>query len=483
MGMSQPSSPTRDDLDLVFGHNSIGDTAEARARSSDRLFGRGQDHLGLYREGMTARALTAWEAYRTFGFELLRDAVVDEPAVITTDSSEPARTLRHRRRSLGLEFDDLARHTNLPIEILQRAENERQGSSIRNLEHIAQALGLDERLLALQPGAGGDERLGVRLRTLAGIDSNHLTPRAVVRFAECAWVIAAQTRLSRLVGATSTALVRFTADERYGDWRQPAWEIGFDLARKTRKILGIGASEPIPSMRELCERGLGVPLVQVDLPKTLAGATIDTVTEDSRARGIVVNIEGANQSEWVRRMTIAHELGHLLWDPEDKLHRLSVDAYDDIERDAENRRDPVEQRANAFAVEFLAPTTAVRQVLEGYRDRPEIGLRAVMDRFGISRTAARFHVENALKRTMQLQPFEAQVTAAPTDEWKARESFGLDWFKPESVPPQRRGRFAGLVVAAERQGLLSEDTACSYLAVVPTDYRAHWRTIQSLHGA
>lgn len=483
MGMSQPASPTRDDLDLVFGLDSVGATAEARARTSNRLFGRGQDHLGLYREGMPARALTAWEAYRTFGFELLREAVVDEPAVITTDASEPARTLRYRRRSLGLELDDLARLTDLPVEILQRAENERQGSSIRDLEHIAQALGLDERLLALQPGAGGDERLGVRLRQLAGVDSNHLTPRAVVRFAECAWVIAAQTRLTRLVGASSAALARFSPDERYGDWRRPAWELGFELARKTRKLLGLSASDPIPSMRDLCERGLGVPLVQVDLPKTLAGATIDTLTDDDRARGIVVNIEGANQSEWVRRMTIAHELGHLLWDPEDKLHRLSVDAYDDIERDAENRRDPVEQRANAFAVEFLAPTAAVRQLFEGYRDRPEVGLRAVMVRFGISRTAARFHVENAYKRALQLQPVEALVAAAPTDEWKARESFGLDWFKPESVPPQRRGRFAGLVVAAERQGLLSEDTACSYLAVSPADYRAHWRTIQSLYGA
>jgi Zn-dependent peptidase ImmA (M78 family)/transcriptional regulator with XRE-family HTH domain len=482
MEMSERLTPTREELDLVFGSDSVGDTAEARARSSSRRFGRGQDHLGLYRDGMSARALSAWEAYRTFGFELLREAVIDEPAVITSDANEPARTLRHRRESLGLKVDELARYTDLSVDILERAENARRGSSIRDLEHIAQALGLDERLLALQPGAGGDERLGVRLRQLAGVDSSHLTPRAVVRFAECAWVIAAQTRLARLLGASSAALSRFTADERYGDWRRPAWEFGFDLARETRRILGIDASDPIPSIRDLCERELGVPLVQVDLPKSLAGATIDTVTKDGRARGIVVNIEGANQNEWVRRMTIAHELGHLLWDPEDKLHHLSVDVYDDIERDAENRHDSVEQRANAFAVEFLAPTAAVRQLFEGYRDRPEAGLRAVMTHFGISRKAARFHVENAYKRALQLQPVEPQVTAVPTDEWKARESYGLDWFKPESVPLQRRGRFASLVVAAEQTALLSEDTACSYLAVSAADYRAHWRTIQSLFG-
>ena len=64
-------------------------------------------------------------------------------------------------------------------------------------------------------------------------------------------------------------------------------------------------------------------------------------------------IRTAPTSIWVRRATVAHELGHLLFDPV-QLDRVRVDTYQSNEIDPEShltpRPDVVEQRANAFSI-------------------------------------------------------------------------------------------------------------------------------------
>jgi hypothetical protein len=179
-------------------------------------------------------------------------------------------------------------------------------------------------------------------------------------------------------------------------------------------------------------------------------------------RGIAVNVSGLNKNDWVRRATIAHELGHLLWDPDQSLKSLVVDTFGDIEdQPPQLKLDPVEARANAFAIEFLAPQQHALEIFHSSKDK-EAGIRDVMVHFGVSFTSAKFQIWNALERSISLDSFAVR-DVEPTDEWKGRESFTNDYFIPRDVPISRRGYFAWYVVAAMRKGLISADSAASFL--------------------
>ena len=241
-------------------------------------------------------------------------------------------------------------------------------------------------------------------------------------------------------------------------------------------------ADPVASMREFVESTLGIPVVQADLPQRIAGAIIAAPDSDNKSRrGIVLNTTGFNKNPLVRRATLAHEVGHLLFDSEQRLETVRVDSYAGLAGNPEQPGlvDYVEQRANAFAISFLAPAEAVRALIE-----PPLSERDVADtvtRFGISLTAAQFHIKNAYSMDYPI-PI---ATTLPIDEnkWRAVEDYGVDYFPIEATPILRRGRFSGLVVAALRQRLLSIDTAASYLNCSNELLQAKADTVQSMHPA
>lgn len=448
-------------LAQVFGPDSNGDTVEARARSSSRLFVRSQDHLAVYKTAATGRVLTAWEALQAFGFDMLELAVTDGPTVLVPDPREPAESLINRRHQLGLDSDDVARAAEIDVDLLTRAETASERVPIRALERIAVVLGLDERLIAYEPGAGGDSGLAVRLKSLSKGETR-FTSATVLTLDEAAWVIGTQGRLQQWL-SFEEGWRRFEPSANYG-WRgAPIWDQGYFLARQTREILGIPLDEPIRNLRELCEVELGVPLVQLTMPPRIAGATL----VNGETRGIAINLAGYNENVWVRRATVAHELGHLLWDPDQQLNSLAVDQYADLYTGQRNV-DRMEQRANAFAAEFLAPQAAVSRVFDE-ADTRENGLRAVMETFGVSYSLARYQIWNASNQMMSLDSLRVKNTT-PTMDWEALETYAVDYFPIRSVPSTRRGEFAGAVVAAEKAGLISRDTACSYLRCSESEY-------------
>ena len=235
-------------------------------------------------------------------------------------------------------------------------------------------------------------------------------------------------------------------------------------------MLNIGETEPIPSMKWLVENSLGIPVVQEQLADRFAGATV----ANGRDRGIVINERGQNANVWVRRMTVAHELCHLLWDPDASLDRLRVDRYDDLQIDYDRPRDLVEIRANAFAISFLAPPQAIENMAKANLNTTEI-VRQVMTTYGVSATAATYHVSNIVRR--DVTGVTARELPPPSDEWIAAENMTVDWFPLKETPISRRGRFAYLVVRAFRKGLISGDTAAVYLRSTEEAFRRHQATI------
>lgn len=462
------------ELDFVFGQNSSGSTPEERALSSDVTYVRSQDQLAYYKPEATGRILTAYEALDIFGFERLGRLAHEGVIPIVVDISEPAATISNRRESLGLSHESLAKKIKVTEEDVRRSEDPAQRSPIRTLEKIARVLGLDERFITVEQGSKGDPDLAIRLRTLRN-EQPSFSESNVLALGEASWIIAAQERLQRWLGKNAAALDKFQPSSNYGEPDYPAYQHGYYLAGETRKILDIDLKTPIESMRELCETVLGIPLIQMELPKNVAGATLSSVNH----RGIVVNTIGDNENEWVRRVTIAHELGHLLWDPDQHLSNLKVDDYKDLEDfDPGRKRDYVEQRANAFAVEFMAPSAAVEEFV-GKKD-PTDCLRQVMEHFGLSFISARYHLWNIFERNHDLQDFQVKDTS-PTDEWKGKESFAIDFFEPNCVPISRRSKFAGLVANAEIKHLISSQTAAEYLNCSEEEYQNNRENIISIY--
>jgi hypothetical protein len=211
--------------------------------------------------------------------------------------------LRDRREQLGLEIRNVANQANVDRDIVVAAEESKR-LPIKAYEKIARVLGLDERYLSYASEPRGNERVTVRLRTI-GRDYPKITPSVVAALAEAAWVAMRQLELEEQLALRPTPH-GLTHNPSYGDAHFPAYEWGYQLARQAREALNLG-DEPIRSLRDLTEKQLGFPLIQSGLGTYVAGATLEL--RDRRA--IVVNIDGKNRHAYVRRATVAHELGHL----------------------------------------------------------------------------------------------------------------------------------------------------------------------------
>jgi Zn-dependent peptidase ImmA (M78 family)/transcriptional regulator with XRE-family HTH domain len=458
------------ELERVFGSDSSGSTAEQRAKTSARIFIRSQLQLAEDNSLATGHRMTATEALVSYGWESLKRVAADGSCPLITDQKEPATTLRLRRIALNLTLEQVARQSNLSASLIKRAEEHGALSRIRDLEQVAQTLALNDKLIGVTAGAKGDERLGVRLREMAKArDSRRFSPTDVLQLAESAWVISSQASLRTMNEGPYGVLHRFY--QKSWDYNYPSYEKGYALAKETRQRVDMDQSEPIESLKSLVEDRLGISVVQQALSNKFAGATVD----NSGVRGVVVNEKGMNANVWVRRMTLAHELCHLLWDPDTRLDRLRVDDYETIE----NSTDSVEIRANAFAVAFLAPPEGVRAVMRESSSHV-VGLSEVMDRFGISATAAKYHIRNVTGLDVSHVALSSLPTAS--DDWIGRENLTVDYFRPSSTPISRRGKFAWFVVSVWKKKLITLDTASLYLKCSEDDFTQSVDFIQSALG-
>ena len=435
---------------------------------SPELFVRGKYQLARYELGSaaTGRRLTEFEVRAAY--DPMVFAEIDErlSAVLLRSRGAIEQTLRRQREDLGVTRGQLASAAGVDLEVVEDAETDADKRELRELEHLAFILGLDPALLSVRERAGADSELGVRLRVLEQDSETRegalLAPRTVLRFSEAASIILSQNRLQDWLDKPEEA----SDFEPSSDYGPPAWRAGYRLAEHARERLGIGL-KPVRSMRELVEHRLGIPIIQVELPPAIAGATISSHGQ----RGIVLNVRGANTNVWIRRTTLAHELAHILFDPEAELESVRVDSYKQLERDTEDDRQQkdVERRANAFAVDFLAPREAVKQLVPDVALVSAEAVGSVMSEFGIGRAAARFHVGNAWYRQAELPP-ESSIRAKPTDEQRAAEDFTQDFFPIAVTPAHRRGRLALLAAEAVGAGLITADTAAQYLACAEDEF-------------
>lgn len=442
-------------LTAIFGQESFGVTPSERAKSSRQVFIRSQHQLSFATPSATGRQLNAIEALTQFGWEKLSELQHRPSTILIRSGEEPYKTILDRAAELDVNWEKIVLHLGWTRNHIEDFKKRRQ-IPFRLLERLAQRLALQEQSLGFDSSAAGDRVLGQRLKAIRNQTDFKLTESIVLLLSESAWTIGKQIYLAELLKSNSTTAIRdlgFNVDPDYGE-PGPTWRIGFRLAEKTRELLKIGKNDPINGLKDLVETKLGIPVIQLEHESDFAGATIS----NGGRRGIAINLRGANGNALVRRMTLAHELGHLLWDPDTQLNRLVVDRYGDIEDPSKSTTAP-EKRANAFAIQFLAPQNAVKQVYEDNGRNPE-GLSAVISTFGISKSAAIQHINNAYQ-THEIGKSPHIETEA--DSWEGGESLGVPLFKPSSVAVTRRGRFASFVVQALDRGLISKDTVGALL--------------------
>lgn len=439
-------------LSSIFGEDSSGRTPEERARTSRREFVRGQTMLAEASPAAKGRRLAAYEALSIFGLDVLRRVIEDGQVAIVSSRAEPATTIKNRREALGISIELLARMSGVTLGTLEKMETPGKVSPIRDIEKVAPPLAIDERYLGLPGDKSVDNELGVRFRRLFyGDGKRGLTASIVGKLTEAAWLIARQQDILGSLDVEDVVQRKF---EHSHDYTFPTYEAGYRLAARTRALLGIDEHVPIPSLRRLIEHDLNIPLIETELGQSLAGATI----ANGNRRGIVANIQGRNENPWIRRMTLAHELGHLLWDPDQHLERLAVDRYDEIIGEVKNLQDRVEMRANAFAVAFLAPPAEVDRIVRENGGGWKAAIH-LSEHFGISLTASRAHIQNICRFNLIAGKGGPEVS----DEWKAQEDRTNDFFPITETPVSRRGRFSWAVVSAVGGKLISEDTAAALL--------------------
>jgi Zn-dependent peptidase ImmA (M78 family) len=160
-------------------------------------------------------------------------------------------------------------------------------------------------------------------------------------------------------------------------------EQGAVLAQWARKKFGLGTdakAEPADVLKRL-----GIDVKQHKLGCDL----IDAVGSWDGRHGpaVIVNLEGEHaQSVPGRRATLAHELCHILVDRNGSLPASEV-------LGGNVPRQP-EQRANAFAAEFLLPKSIVVSRLRAATDAME-SIEEILKQFGVSRELAAWQIINA----------------------------------------------------------------------------------------
>lgn len=211
------------------------------------------------------------------------------------------------------------------------------------------------------------------------------------------------------------------------------WKAGRELAMALRERFELDG--PVGSMLDMAEKRLGALVIWQKLPIEFAGYAF---CDEIHGPTIVLNVNGRNQNELVRRFTLAHEVCHVLFDRHDLAALSRFDAYDDLYAYRDNTRDPHEVRANAFAIHLLAPERL-------FLDAWSVGrgdVRRLMTTLGISFEAARYHLDN-----YGLLPLTEEVTGVPTsasDEWKTAESSELWYPAFDDIPIERRHAVARL---------------------------------------
>ncbi|MBC7975372.1 MAG: ImmA/IrrE family metallo-endopeptidase [Myxococcales bacterium] len=168
------------------------------------------------------------------------------------------------------------------------------------------------------------------------------------------------------------------------------------LALDVRSWLALGDG-PITSMVDVVEHRLNVPIVWTTPDEV--DVNIDGASTSAPIPAVLVNLVGGRERWWRTRMTLAHELCHVLFDalPDTDHQMVMFSPHRDGARAVRGRTrsyplpetlERMERRANAFAAYFLVPGKAIRRLVPRSDATSENAITLLCQQFGIGRITA-----------------------------------------------------------------------------------------------
>ena len=448
-------------LRFIFGPEIDGASCEEVVKQCEWGFVRSRSQLALnHPDGNpTGHKMTAWEAWCAYGRDVVDEAIEHGGAVLRRTEESPELSLLNRCDRLGISWSTVAEMAGLSEEADLNQDSPHR-IHIKRLGTVAFKLGLDERMLTYVADCGADSGLADTLSSLQQLqDPNQISESATASLAEGVSVIRVQNMLQGWLGKDLGATKFRTSDDFRTD-AAGARQVGYLLAKDVRETLGLGIA-PIASMKDLVEDQLGIPIVSAELPDGVAGATVSSVDHEGKEfRGVFVNNTGLNEDVWVSRVTLARELGHALFDSPDRIGNIRVSHHlgDGSEETAAG--DVVRQRADAFALAFLAPMEEVKRLAP--LPVNHVRVSRVMKHFGMCEVAARRRIESCYAGEAQGVP-TAPAWAKPTKQDVDAELTVRVGGAPCPVTEPRGEMFAEMVMDCHRNRLISDDTAALYL--------------------
>lgn len=278
--------------------------------------------------------------------------------------------IRARTRE-GVTVDKLAQQAGVDPAVLRALERGEAGISTAALDRVAQQLQLDGASLLV-----GEEvphpRASIFLRHSGTQDFNHDAEEALDRALEAGRHL---RFLNDRLGVEPS--VRRSPEIRVREAGPQAASDGYELARRVRRLLK-APSAPIGDLGELLEERFEVVVLVAALGTPAMTAV--SVRDTSGAAAVVLNSMDPKRRENLQlaRTHLAHELCHLLYDPSDGGLHLVIDRLDDDDSRGQNV-ERAEQRARAFAAEFLLPLSGLVDLLRtpAYTESETVGRELV----------------------------------------------------------------------------------------------------------
>lgn len=356
-----------------------------------------------------------------------------------------------------MDLGFVSRWTSIPRQRLTAIEQDVDEASFDELERLAQLYGVDSERLEQQP-----------------IKLSHADGIALLTRTDEFRAIGDATR-ARIIATANAARDLVELEDLVGEpnrWEQfsrntprltlkrpqptdPPFRVGAQLASALRKRVGL-EREPIPSVLRFVEDTF--PLIAILHARlTPAGPAGLAFVDKFRGPTIVLNVEGKNSNPCVRRVSLAHELCHVLADWTRKTPLATISGF------VSDSEFETEQRANAFAIRLLCPEAKVDTFRESERQEVLSGLAP----FGLPYAAIRLYVRNQGGVDLGRQESPRDISWLRYDEWDTREAHGLDTFPIAEVPLERRGRVARCAAVAYAGEKLTRSAFAAFLGVSP----------------
>ena len=404
-------------------------------------FVRSQNYISEYKKNATGRQISAFEMAVIYG-DKINEILDYGSAKLRISKVEPALSFKNARESLGLTIKQVANRLNLSEREVADAEDYTTRTKFSILSSIAHLYGITDYEISSKQ-ISKDRSYLTNLKTFSKKSSLELS--TICEISTAIWIAKTQKELEKYLDIKPKYSVMQIQEKMnsISNLEEP-YKIGYRLAEITRDTVDL--SSEFVNIKEIYDL-FGVPLIQTDLSESIAGVTI--CNNDFKA--VIINSDKYH-NEISKRMTLAHELCHVLFDNEDEYF---VDLKNHIDNDCDNF---VEKRANAFAIYFLAPLDKF------YQENAIVDPEEISAKFGISKYEVELHMKNFSLNINKLNNFYDSHEKIKHNITKVINDISID-----SIPKSRRGTFYTRVIQALNEKILLPCTAASYLHCSESD--------------